>query len=130
MSRILERIENFCNAFDIYKEAVAAFDKDKKLTHMALIQSFEICYELAWKILKDFLNIKGINAHFPRDVIKEAFQCEFISNGQVWMDMLDARNTTSHEYNMDKVDNLLIRMSTDFFEEFNKFQLWVNNEKF
>ena len=128
MTRISQRVENFNNAYDIYQEAVEAFDKDKKLSHMALIQSFEICLELAWKILKDYLFIKGVEAYFPKDVVKEAFRCELIPNGQIWIDMLEARNFTSHEYNMDKVDNLLIKMSTEFFEELNNFQHWIKNE--
>lgn len=53
MSRIKERIENFNKAYIIYNDAVSAFDKDKVLTHMALIHSFEICCELAWEVLKE-----------------------------------------------------------------------------
>ena len=55
MSRIVERIENFNRAYNLFVEAVEAFDKNKQLTHMALIQTFEVCYELAWKVLKDYL---------------------------------------------------------------------------
>lgn len=130
MSRIAERIENFNRAFCIFEEAVEAFDKNKKLTHMALIQTFEVCFELAWKILKDYLFLSGINAQFPKQVIKEAFNKEVIKDGQIWIDMLNGRNTTSHEYNMDKIDDLLITISTIFYDEFKNFHNWINSNKF
>ena len=49
MSRLTERIENFNCAFSIYSEAVNAYKNDRSnvLYHMALIQSFEVCFELA-----------------------------------------------------------------------------------
>lgn len=128
MSRIKERIENFNRVYLIYNDAVVAFDKDKVLTHMALIHSFEICCELAWKVLKDYLFINGISAAFPKQVIKEAFNKELISDGQIWIDMIDARNTTSHEYNMDKVAEILIKMSNDYFTELKTFYNWINSQ--
>ena len=126
MSRIVERIENFNRAYNLFVEAVEAFDKNKQLTHMALIQTFEVCYELAWKVLKDYLFLNGINVQFPREVIKEAFNKEALKNGQIWIDMLDARNITSHEYNMDKIDGLLIKITTAFYQEFKNFHSWIN----
>lgn len=130
MSRLQERIENFNRAYNIFVEAVKAFDKDKQLTHMALIQTFEICYELAWKVLKDYLFLRGISALFPKEVIKEAYNKEIIEDGQIWIDMLNARNLTSHEYNMDKIDGLLIKISTVFNDEFKKFHSWINGDSF
>lgn len=130
MSRIVERIENFNRAYNLFVEAVEAFDKNKQLTHMALIQTFEVCYELAWKVLKDYLFLNGINVQFPREVIKEAFNKEALKNGQIWIDMLDARNITSHEYNMDKIDGLLVKITTAFYQEFKNFHSWINRSDF
>ncbi len=125
MSRFSERIENFNRAFEIYKEAVLEFDKEKILTHMALLQSFEVCFELAWKCLKDYLNKKGINANYPKDVIKEAFNKETLENAQLWIDMLGVRNSTAHEYNMDKINKFLIDMCGNYFEELSRFKKWL-----
>lgn len=130
MSRLTERIENFNRAFEIYKSAVEAFDKDVVLSHMALIQSFEVCFELAWKVLKDYLNQEGVDVLLPKQVIKEAFSFNVIENGQVWIDMLDTRNSTSHEYNMEKVSRYLQEISESFFYELLRFskQIEVFNE--
>ena len=125
MSRFHERIENFNKAFNIYQEAVNAFDTSKILTHMALVQTYEICFELAWKCLKDYLQEKGIEANYPTEVIKEAFNKETIKNGQLWIDMLKARNATSHEYNLEKVSIYLTEISTTYFEEIKNFKIWL-----
>ena len=132
MTRISERIENFLRAFSIYSDAVAEYKKNSTnvLNHMALIQSFEVCFELAWKVLKDYLNSNGINVYLPKEVIKEAFSAEVIKDGQIWIDMLNARNSTSHEYNLDKIQAIISSISDVYFDELTRFskQVRVLNE--
>ena len=130
MSRLKERIENFNRAFKIYEEAVLEFNWDKILSHMALIQSYEVCCELAWKVLKDYLLENGVSAYLPKQVVKEAFNKNIISEGQIWIDMIDARNATSHEYNMEKVGVLLTNISTIFSKELTNFYNWINSKEF
>ena len=129
MSRLKERIENFKKAFDILKRSIEAYNNDKKndVIHMALIQSYEVCFELSWKVLKDYLLTKEIDVKFPKDVIKEAFSFDVIENGQMWIDMLKDRNVSSHEYNMDKIDEVLERISTIYFDELIKFSKWADS---
>ena len=125
MSRLSERIENFNRALDIYKDAVGEFNTDKILTHMALVQSFEVCFELAWRCLKDYMTEHGVIANYPKEVIKEAFNKETLKNAQLWVDMLEARNSTSHEYNMDKINKFLSDMCSIYFEELTRFHAWL-----
>ncbi|MCM1009633.1 MAG: nucleotidyltransferase substrate binding protein [Fusobacterium sp.] len=127
MSRLNERIENFNRAFDIFNEAVNAYNQNKEniLTHMALVQAYEVCFELSWKVLKDYLAENGILVYLPKQVIKEAFNKNVISDGQIWIDMLDARNATSHEYKMDKINLILEKISTSYFKELQKFSNWL-----
>ena len=133
MSRLSERIENFKKAYNIFFDAVQAYNKDENsvLIQMALVQSFKICIELAWKVLKDYLQQKGINSLLPKDVIKEAFSTEIIKNGQVWIDMINARNSTSHEYNIDKVNVIIKNISSNYYEELQLFNKEIEkfNEK-
>ncbi len=41
------------------------------------------------------------------------------------MDMLKARNSTSHEYNIEKVSKYLAEISTTYFEEIKRFRNWL-----
>lgn len=124
MSRLAERIENYNRAYEILFDSVKEYKSDmqKVVYHMAVIQSFEVCFELGWKVLKDYLHINGVEASYPKEVIKEAFNKETIENGQIWIDMLKDRNATSHEYNMDKVDKVLEKISTVYLEELCRFK--------
>ena len=124
MSRLSERIENFNRAFELYKEMQNGYIKDKtnNAYRLGLTQSFEIISELGWKVLKDYLYSEGVDANTPKEVIKEAYQKEILKNGQIWIDMIKARNSTSHEYNMDKIDLILENISTIYFEELSSFK--------
>lgn len=127
MSRLSERIENFNRAFELFEEVRNDFLKDKNNNtfRLALTQGFEIVCELGWKVLKDYLFINGISVQLPREVIKEAFNKEIISNGQIWIDMIDARDATSHEYNMDKIDTILENISSVYYDELSNFHTWL-----
>ena len=127
MSRLEERIENFNRAFEIFNNAVKAYNQEKEniLMHMALVQAYEVCFELSWKVLKDYLAENGILVYMPKEVTKEAFNKNVIENGQIWIDMLDARNATSHEYKMDKINLILEKISTTYYEELLKFSNWL-----
>jgi nucleotidyltransferase substrate binding protein (TIGR01987 family) len=124
MSRFEERVENFNKSFQLFSEMRSAYivDKSSNVNRLALVQSFEIVSELGWKVLKDYLGQNGINVYLPKEVIKEAFANNIIKNGQIWIDMINDRNSSSHEYNMEKVDIILVKIATIYFEELSSFQ--------
>ncbi len=119
-----QRFENFERAFNKLKKAVNAYkqDYDDELIQMAVIQAFEFTFELGWNTLKDYLECNGIVVQFAREAIKEGFQANIIVNGEVWIDMIDDRNLTSHTYNEEKakkVINHIINLYMPEFEQVN-----------
>ena len=103
-TRWKQRHENFTKAFNRLKQAVVAIESQpyNDLYQIALIGTFQFTFELAWKTLKDYLKYQGIQAHMPRDVIKQAFHFQLIQNGQTWIDMLEDGNLMAHVYQEDK----------------------------
>ena len=73
-------------------------DPDSELIRMAVIKAYEFTFELSWKTLKDFLAYNGIDAKLPREVIKQSFATGLISDGQLWIDMLEERKLMAHTY--------------------------------
>ena len=71
---------------------------NQELIQMALIKAFEMTFELSWKTMKDYLNYSGIDVQLPRDTIKQAFANQIITNGQIWINMLEDRNLMTHTY--------------------------------
>jgi nucleotidyltransferase substrate binding protein (TIGR01987 family) len=95
-----QRFQNFDRAFLLLRTALMDERALSMLEKEGVIQRFEYTYELAWKTLKDYLEASGvvIQPVTPRQVIKEGFAAKIISDGQVWIKMLDNRNLLSHTY--------------------------------
>ena len=127
MSRLSERIENFNRAYALYEQAHTAYcaDKENKLIQMALVQGFEIVFELGWKCLKDYLASKNIEEYTPRDVIKAAFKSNILPTAQIWIDMAKDRNVSSHEDNEKKVAIIIEKVGSIYFEELARFHSWL-----
>ena len=108
--RWIQRFDNFKRAFARLTEAVT-LAKQRKLSELeeqGLIQAFEFTHEMAWNVLKDYLEEQGF-----RDVIgskgatREAFKNGLIADGETWMEMIKARNLTSHTYNQDVAEGIV-----------------------
>lgn len=72
--------------------------------------------------MKYFLQDKGIQGIIgPKDATKQAFQKEIITEGQIWIDMIESRNKTVHTYLkeiLEKEYNLIIHSYYPLFEAF------------
>lgn len=100
MTRWVQRFENLEKSVQNLEDTRDCIKREgiNKIYTMALIQAYEIVFELSWKTLKDYLEYNGITTDTPRETIKEAFAKNIISDGQVWIEMMEARNKTSHTY--------------------------------
>ena len=96
-----QRFQNFDRAFVLLREALAGgASKLSVLEKEGVIQRFEYSFELAWKTVKDYLEQSGVvlSQITARQVLKEAYAAKILTDGQVWIDMLDHRNLLSHTY--------------------------------
>lgn len=112
-----QRLHNFNNALKTLTEA-SALAQQRPLTQLemqGLIQGFEFTHELAWNVLKDYLESKGYSGLIgSRDATRTAFKNELISDGEVWMDMIKDRNQTTHTYNLKVAE----RIAQDILQRF------------
>lgn len=96
-----QRFQNFDHGFALLRQALEHGPTAlNQLEKEGAIQRFEYCFELAWKTVKDFLEEGGllISPVTPRQVLKDAFAAKVLTDGQVWIEMLDHRNLLSHTY--------------------------------
>jgi nucleotidyltransferase substrate binding protein (TIGR01987 family) len=109
LGQLTEAIENNgTNPVDIIKEGI--------------IQRFEFTHELAWKVMKDFLEYEGFqNILGSRSTTREAFNKNLISQGQVWMDMIESRNKTVHTYHENILEVEYKKIVTVYFSLFMEF---------
>jgi nucleotidyltransferase substrate binding protein (TIGR01987 family) len=92
-----------------------------------LIQRFEYTHELAWNVMKYYAEYQG-NSEIggSRDATREAFQLQLISNGQIWMDMINSRNKSSHTYNEATANEIYSKIISEYFPEFLKFKVMMD----
>lgn len=64
----------------------------------SIIQRFEFTFELLWKTLKFYLLVQGFDEKTPRNVLKKSFEIDLIEDLDLFLDMIDVRNLTSHTY--------------------------------
>lgn len=96
-----QRFNNYLRAFQTLGRGVdvARTRALSELEQQGLIQSFEFTHELAWNVLKDYLEYKGITGLIgSKDATRVAFKNNLIEQGEYWMKMIEDRNLTSHTY--------------------------------
>jgi nucleotidyltransferase substrate binding protein (TIGR01987 family) len=124
------RFDNYRRAFDLLSQAVAIMDERplSPLEKEGTIQRFEYTWELAWKLLKDYLEDQGIilDKITPAATIKSALAAKIITQGDLWMQALDARNKMAHTYNQDQFEQITQAIRKDYlalFEDLHEFML-------
>jgi nucleotidyltransferase substrate binding protein (TIGR01987 family) len=123
-----QRFQNFDRAVALLREP---FERDvatlSNLEKEGTVQRFEFTVELAWKTLKDYLEYEGqvIDPVTPRNIIKEAFAAHILSDGQVWIDMLDHRNLLAHTYDEATFDAAVLALRDRYRAAIEELHLWL-----
>ena len=132
--RWVQRLDSFRNAFERMSEAVemtslySIKNRETELFLDALIQRYEFTHELAWKLMKDYLEYMGIGGIIGfRDAIRYALQNGLVDDDR-WMDTISDRNITSHNYNQEIANEVANRIISVYKPLFDKF-LQVMTEK-
>lgn len=98
-NKLFFKCKDFQKALGKLKDSLARDPHADDLVLDATIQRFEFTYELAWKLMKAYLQYMGNNeATNPRSAIREAYKEGLIAEGDGWLQMLQDRNMTSHTY--------------------------------
>ena len=115
------RFNNYLKAWLILTEAVQLEQARalSRLEQQGLIQGFEFTHELAWNVLKDYLENKGISGLIgSKDATRSAFKNGLIGHGEDWMKMIEARNLSSHTYNLETAQEIADDIIGRFYPAF------------
>lgn len=124
-----QRFANYQRALQTMTEAVElAGRRDlSRLEQQGLIQGFEFTHELAWNVLKDYLEDQGfVQIVGSKNATRTAFRNELINDGEVWMDMIKARNLSSHTYNIELAEEIVEDILKRFYAAFVAMQVTFN----
>lgn len=130
-----QRFNNYLQAFRELESAVVLSNERalSKLEKQGVIQGFEYTHELSWNLLKDYLTEHGYTGIIgSKDSTRLAFKTGLISDGDIWMEMIKARNLTSHSYDESLADEVLEWIIKKFYHAFallaEKFTAFVDLE--
>lgn len=124
-----QRFSNYSKALNQLTEGLTIEDPSD-LEKEGIIQRFEYTFDLAWKTLKDYLKLQGYtDITGSRDTFREAFSLGLIEDGDIWMEMIESRNLTSHTYNEETASEILESIRDDYFSLFRALQSRLEQEK-
>jgi nucleotidyltransferase substrate binding protein (TIGR01987 family) len=103
-NRLEQRANDFIRSAALLAEACE--QPFYPLIRDSVIQRFEFCRELAWKVLKLRLEQVGIMVLIPHDVFLEALEKGLIEYGNTWSEVQRMRNLTSHTYDEKLADQV------------------------
>jgi nucleotidyltransferase substrate binding protein (TIGR01987 family) len=124
-NRWLQRFANFQAALLQLKDGVDISNSRELslLEKQGLIQAFEFTHELAWNVLKDYFEYQGnFNIKGSRDATKEGFKYELLNDGNLWMQMIETRNLTSHIYDKHTAEEIVDIIVNKYLIEFITFE--------
>lgn len=122
-----QRFENFDKSYKLLKK-YSNKPITTELERAGIIQFFEMTFELAWKVLKDYLESEGYTVKSPRETVKQAFQIGLIDNGHVWIDALSNRNLTTHTYDEELANKITREILSAYIPELEKMYYKLSKE--
>jgi dTDP-4-dehydrorhamnose reductase len=113
-----QRFENFQKSLEHLSKIVNRYEKPgfTEIETTLCLKYFEMVFELAWKVLKDYLTEKGITGIIGgKDAIRQAFNNGIIDEGEIWLRMVDVRNEIVHTYDEEGAKSICEKIVTIFY---------------
>jgi len=125
-----QRLTNYSNILKILNDGLT--EKELKniseLERIGLAKSFELSFELLWKLLKDFLEHEEIEIGLisPKNVLKAAASSGLLektgADGDILMQAHKSRNELVHIYDNDKFAATLESIKMSYLPEMIKIE--------
>ena len=83
------------------KEGLRAYERRRKgdaLPRLALTKAFEVAVDYGWRELKRRAEDEGLDVPSPKAAVRQAARLGLITEPDKWMELIDARNSSVHDY--------------------------------
>jgi len=115
---------NISPVFSDFQKVIQRLEEVLKLEKTEIhrdsaIKRFELCFDLAWKSIKEYAKKQGVECNSPRACFKTAFQLQLIDYDERWLTMIDDRNLTTHLYKEEYADQVYPKLP-EYLEMFQK----------
>lgn len=117
----MRKYENFCLALQNLKDIYEYEEPYTNVVLTGLVALFEICFEQAWKAVKEQLLENGAGegkTGSPKLILKTAYQMGMIQDEDVWLRALQARNNVAHAYNQAVALEIIKETKAEYYDMF------------
>lgn len=124
----MKKFENYCSALENLKEIYNYEEPYGTVELTGLVGLYEICFEQAWKAMKEVLYLNGFQeaqTGSPRQILKTAFQANLIKNEDLWLEALASRNNVAHAYNKDIANDIVKQTKDKYYQMFCELKIEV-----
>jgi nucleotidyltransferase substrate binding protein (TIGR01987 family) len=128
IQRLRNKLYNYSKALNRLEDALRR-DQSDDIVVDAVIQRFEFTYELSWKLIMAYMSYNGIaDIKTPRQAFKEAFAAGLLDEGDVWLEMLNDRNLTSHTYDESTARRVCEKVKNKYYIALSKLKETISRE--
>lgn len=94
---------------------------ENEIIRDAAILRFELAFEVGWKLVQLLAREQGYEVKSPRQAFQRAFTMGWITDEEVWADIVKARNTAVHVYRQEYAKVLYLKLA-NFYEAFQELK--------
>lgn len=126
----MKKYENFCSALNNLKDIYDYSEPYNNVVITGLTGLYEICFEQAWKAMKEILEMNGVSeaqTGSPRQILKSAYQTGMIKDEQTWLDALVTRNNVTHAYNHEIALDIVRQTKEKYYKMFCELKEEIDN---
>ncbi|SDP65591.1 HI0074 family nucleotidyltransferase substrate-binding subunit [Selenomonas ruminantium] len=101
----MKKYESFASCLGVLEQADRELAAKNEIYRMGIIGQFNLTFELAWKALKETLELYGVAeaaTGSPREIFKAAYKLGWLKDEKIWLDMLKKRNVAIHVYDEER----------------------------
>jgi len=117
ISSLKKAVASLDSAIRIFHTFSTASDDEKRLVGAGVIQNFEFTYELCWKMMKRWIEMNighdVVDGVTRRELFRLGTENKLIDDVAKWMEFHSARNISSHTYDEDTAEEVIV-VSFDF----------------
>ncbi len=124
----MKKYENYIENLKVLSRA-GDEDLENEFITSGIIDKFYVQFELGWKVLKELLQYEGANVAAtgsPREILKEAYKIYDFIDEDIWLEMLNERNNTSHIYDSSAAKILVEHILEKYIPEFERLQTEID----
>lgn len=121
----MKKYESFASCLSVLEQADKNLAANNEIYRMGIIGQFNLTFELAWKALKDVLELYGVAeaaTGSPREIFKAAYKLGWLEDDKIWLDMLKKRNIAIHVYDEERAATVMDMIFTGYISALQTLQ--------